>query len=214
MSGAQQVLLGLKRAVSGGPPTFVAAETARRGADLTISKPAGTVDNDVMLALIGSASTGVTPPAGWTEIETVSVHQPYFRAYRKVASGEGASYAWTGADEQLGAILTFRGVNTTTPVDIDGSGTFTAVNNPSAPSVTTTVANTVVVAVQTNNDSGNPATPPSGMTERVDLSDAVGNFSISVATVAQAASGASGAKQFALSFSATGVAYTVALLPA
>ena len=205
---------GFMSAVTSVAPSFIAAETGRRVSDLTINKPTGTVDGDEMLAFIGSASTGVTPPAGWTEIETVSVHQPYFRAYRKTASSEGASYSWTGADEQLGVILTFRGVNAVTPIDIDGSSTFSSVNNPSAPSVTTSMNNTLVIAVQTSNDSANPATSPAGMTERADLSDGVGNFSISASTVTQASAGASGTKQFGLAFSATGVTYTAALRPA
>ena len=213
MSGVQQVLMALHAEAAGGPPTFVAAETARNGgSDLVIDKPAGTVDGDILLAIIAGGLAPTSAPAGWSLIETQEGASPSLYAYIKAASSEGADYTWGGVNTHCGAILTFRGASAT--IDVDGSGTFSGVTNPSAPSVTTTGTNRVVIAAQANNDSGNPASAPSGMTEHADLSDGSGNSSLSVATVVQPSSGASGAKQFGLAFSADGCIYTVALSPA
>lgn len=44
------------------------------GADFTLNKPAGVVTGDLMLAFVTSSQSGtVTPPAGWTAVNTASI---------------------------------------------------------------------------------------------------------------------------------------------
>lgn len=48
--------------------------TPTAGTDFTLNKPAGIVDNDFMLAFVTSTEHGtITPPAGWTAVNTASV---------------------------------------------------------------------------------------------------------------------------------------------
>jgi hypothetical protein len=88
---------------------------------LTISKPSGVVNDDVMIAVIGGkASTlsgwtligGAQPSGGEGSLGTV-------RVFYKKANGEGSSYNWTitqGSD-CWGAIVAYRGCDLSTPVD-------------------------------------------------------------------------------------------------
>ncbi len=202
-------------AAPAGPPSFInAASAVKSGGNVTVSVPSGTLDNDVMVAIVVSAAIDLdTPPSGWTLREQQTGTQPTFAVWTRVASSEPASYTWSGANADVGAILTFRGVSTANPFDIDGAAGPTTSTAATAPSITTSNANAMVIAMQCVNDAAAPTTPPSGMTERVDESAGGGNnFSMSVATVLQAAAGASGAKAFgAYGFSATWRAYTMAL---
>lgn len=95
-----------------GPVQFVAASTqdntAAAVATITVNKPTGTQDGDVMIAFLTRADgTGTwTGPAGWTEVADSSG----VSIYHKTASSEGASYIFTPSQNRrvTGAILTFR----------------------------------------------------------------------------------------------------------
>jgi hypothetical protein len=66
--------------------------------DISLSKPAGTVDGDKLVVVINLSAAGVTltEPSGWTltDSSTASLGS-YF--YEKTASSEGASWNWTGS---------------------------------------------------------------------------------------------------------------------
>ena len=117
----------------------------------------------------------INPPAGWTLIRRVDntpVPSPNSLAvYYKVAgAAEPANYSWTfnTGNGQAGGIISFAGVDTTNPVDIDlGQNTPVGVSH-SAPSVTTTTANDMIVTSHVF-ASAEPWTPPAGMTEAVDV---------------------------------------------
>ncbi|WP_148714450.1 DUF6701 domain-containing protein [Chitinolyticbacter meiyuanensis] len=109
--------------------TQVAASVAQQlvptNSTLTIPVPAGTVAGDVLLAQVtGSANPLIiTPPAGWTLIRSNSqnllaagITQALY--YRVATGSEPASYTFTlsVAAWVAGSMITFRGVNTTTPV--------------------------------------------------------------------------------------------------
>jgi hypothetical protein len=77
------------RSVATGFLTGVSSETNT----LLCSKPAGTIDGDILVAIVGAGDV-LTPPAGWT---TVSAEGFYY----KKASSEPANYTWTCASNQL-----------------------------------------------------------------------------------------------------------------
>src|SRR6266496_711164 len=88
-------------------PTIVAhAETYVFGSTITVAKPTGTANGDVMWAWINLRwnSTVTTAPSGWTLIDsfqqTGGTQGGNWYLYRKVASGEGASYQWTFSQTQ------------------------------------------------------------------------------------------------------------------
>jgi hypothetical protein len=110
-----------------------------------IAKPTGTVNDDVMIALLQSGSgISQTEPAGWTLIGTVDNGSNMKSwAWYKVASGEGSSYSWTddgGSAAPLhGVILTFRGCDISgSPIDNYATATTTTTDPVTTPSVSTT----------------------------------------------------------------------------
>lgn len=198
--------------------TFRADAHARTtGTTLTVSKPTGTVEGDVMIALLAyySALTINSAPAGWTLLTTqTGGTDAGIKVYYKVAgASEPASYAWTisAGDDFVGIISTFYNVNTTTPIDAYGGQGGTTTTTLTAPSITTTVANTHLVYLAGFNDAnvtGASATAPSGMTETDDYAGTLYSWGY-VAGAAQAAAGATGTKAATL---ATGHQYAAVLL--
>ncbi len=207
-----------------------ASFTASAGT-LTITKPAGTVANDVMIASIGFRpnTATITAPAGWTLVRridnasTVSGGAPDSLAiYRKSATAEGASYAWTfaGATDAAGGIQSFIGVDTLNPIDVENGQNTAFSGSHATPDVTTTVANTMLVTSHTF-ASSDTWTPPAGMTESFDVASQGTNNVLGQATegnrVAQAATGATGTKTATIGNSPTnddeGNAHILALKP-
>jgi hypothetical protein len=172
---------------------------------LTISKPSGTAAGDVMVAGIAvrPSTATITPPSGWTlvrRIDNSNSNSNSLAIYTKVAGGsEPASYNWTFSTStgSVGGILTFSGVNTATPVDVEnGQNTANGLSHAS-PDVTTTVANTMLVTFH-GFSSAATWTPPTGMNEAVDVASitvpSASGISLEGNYVAQAAAGATGAK--------------------
>lgn len=97
---------------------------ATRQTSLTVTKPAGTADGDVLIAIIttNNGTVVVTPPAGWTQVSNSPVNATdgaTLAAFWKVASGEGADYAFTvGATTRsiCGWIGAYTGGHQTSPV--------------------------------------------------------------------------------------------------
>ena len=84
---------------------------------ITIDKPSGVVDDDLMIAFIGAeGTTNAFSLSGWTSITTASVgaNELNTTALFRVASSEGANYTFIQTssgenDAQGGAILRFTG---------------------------------------------------------------------------------------------------------
>jgi hypothetical protein len=192
---------GAKSATVGGNADVGNAHILALRPALRIALPAGTVQNDVMIAVIAVQPNTATiaPPAGWTLVNRVD--QPAATAnslavYRRTAgAAEPSSYAWSvsGATFMVGGIQSFSGVDTTTPIDVQ-NGAPTASNvNHATPSIVTTVANTMVVTAHTLSSS-RTWTPPAGMTESYDVASPAPNNAagqaLEGARVVQAAAGA------------------------
>lgn len=110
------VTLALKPGVRG--PTFIAnsavAESGGNKTSLTINKPTGTANNDLMVSFIytNGLAGGITPPAGWTEVldSSMSTESANVQICYKTASSEGSSYNFTTgtATDITGFIVTYR----------------------------------------------------------------------------------------------------------
>jgi hypothetical protein len=160
-------------------------------AALTVNVPAGTANDDVMVASIsvracsntsgGACTLSTTPPAGWTLVRTVDQttgagtggYGNRLFVYQRVAAAEPASYTWTfdgppGHAGAVGAIASFQGVDTISPVVAEaGQATGNSFNH-AAPGIDTgTVTNTMLVATFSNNSAATWSMP-GGMTEMVD----------------------------------------------
>lgn len=203
------------------PGTFRAATSAASVpiTSITVAKPAGVTTNDVLLGAVTVRSAlAITPPAGWTlvrsDVNGSSITQA---VYSRVAGGsEPPNYTWTFAGPvtgTVGAIDAYSGVNTTTPVDVSGGQANASSASVTAPSVTTTVANDMVVGFfGTANDA--TFTVASGMTERTDiLAHTVSDSSAESADVVKATAGATGTRVATASKSAVNIGQLVALKP-
>lgn len=212
-------------------------------ASLTVNVPAGTAADDVMVASIAvrpcsntssaACTLNATAPAGWTLVRTVDQTTGAgtggfgnrLFVYQRVAAAEPASYTWTisgppGHAGAAGAIASFQGVDTVSPIVAEaGQATGNAFSH-SAPSIDTgTTTNTVLVASFSNNSSAT-WTLPGGMTEAADAAslavpDALG-LSLAVGYEPRPAGGATGARTAAHSnppASDTGATHMLALRP-
>lgn len=204
--------------------TWVGSSTNNSGGSgatsLAINLPAGTAAGDVMIAqvsVVGGSGTTITAPAGWTQIvldnSGSAVRQGLY--YRVASAAEPASYAWSFSSSQRNAIgiLTYRGVDTVTPVNASNSSNAGASTSVTAAAVTTTSWNTQIVGFFTVSYGGSSFTPPAGMTERYDAGTFAGpnGVTIEAADVAQAAVGSSGSKTATALNGAANVGQLVAL---
>jgi hypothetical protein len=219
---------------------------ALRPQPLTIAVPAGTLANDVMIASItfrpcsatsgGACTTTITPPAGWTQVNTVTDQTTgggtggfgnRLFVYRRVAgASEPANYTWTlgGTPVHAGAaggMISFSGVDTASPVVAEAGQVTPSLTSHAAPSVDTgAVINTMLVSSHSANSS-TLWTPPGGMTERVDAASlAVPNdlgLALEMNHELRAAAGATGTRTAgwtAPPAADTGITHMLALRPA
>jgi hypothetical protein len=183
---------------------------------LTIAMPTGTVQNDVMIASIAfransgslSSDIGITPPAGWVLVRRMDNPNTTYNGlvvyYRVAGSSESGSYQWTfscsatcstyGFQAAAGGIVSFSGVDTANPINVENGQNTPASYNLFTPNVTTTVANAMLVTSHAvaNADTWQ-SSPPSGMTQAFQVTS--GTEAIQVSWALQAATGPTGQKQ-------------------
>lgn len=205
--------------------THVAATSASGSAQpVTIARPAGVQDGDVLVASFatnGNPGT-VTPPAGWTlapGFPIVGGTNPYQHVYYKAvtnAASEPASYSWTLSTSVAwgGGIAAYRGVDQAIIWDAgpSGAGSGTSSTSAVAPSVTTTVANCYLVGGAAANSSTVTFTPPPSMTERWDTG--AGKANCLADNEVWASADATGTRTFTASASRAWTAWLGALRPA
>src|SRR5438876_3295455 len=183
---------------------FRGAQSASSGSSssatsLAISRPAATVANDVMVASItsrtGSGTPTITPPLNWTLIVNTpdSGNNLAVSTYWKVAGTAAADpgpYSFTVSSSRVaGGISAYFNVDTTNPINASGGQV-----SSSAPSITTTAANTMLVACF-GRAGGSAIGAPSGMTQRFHAETSSStNAASESADAPQAAAGATGSK--------------------
>ncbi len=126
--------------------------------------PAGTVEDDIMIAVVvvtptttfGTAVGGITAPAGWTNVENTAqaTDPPGTRItvfWKKAAAGEAGPYSFTTssgtANGMAGGILSYSGVDPIDPIVSESSQVTTGVGaTATAPSrATGGLTNTMLV---------------------------------------------------------------------
>lgn len=158
------MLPGLASAMGGFPTrSYVQAVATGSGSGtVAISKPTGTVDGDIMVAVMFGGNGGTwTGDSGWTEIIDQGA-TPNLRAAYKVASGEGASYTFTysGSGAEIGFIATLRGLQYDT-----ASASVTTLNGDGSLAITgiTAAGGVLIAAYALFNGTSLAASTPSGM---------------------------------------------------
>ncbi|MBE2224705.1 MAG: hypothetical protein IAF02_24405, partial [Anaerolineae bacterium] len=213
-------VLFVQQTVLAAPPVYGNQATAVSATDvttLTINRPANTAANDLLLAAIATdGSRTIAAPTGWTIINRGnSGGEVSLAVFYKIATGtEPGNYAftWTGGEQATGTIMRYTGVNPSSPINTSGFGTGTS-NAPTAPTVTTTTAETMVVRIFATDDDDNPFAFPTGYSGRVMLESSATDFSVSLglADVQQVAAGATGTAAFGMGATEEWRAVTVAL---
>ena len=205
-----------------GSITYRAASSQTSQDSVSITKPTGTVEGDVMVANIygvGSDTITVTPPSEWMLVSETSVSGQIMATYFKVAgASEPSSFSWsvTGGLQNQGGITTYYGVDTSNPIDSYSNQSNSASTSYTAPSVTTTVDNAMLVGAFGAVAGGNPdtVTPPSEFTERYDVGqNNDGPACLESSDYVQASAGASGDK-VATGQSGVNIGHLIALKPA
>jgi hypothetical protein len=186
-----------------------------------LPKPTGVTSGDALLAAVAvRGAPTITPPAGWTlvrqEANASTMRQAIFV---HVAGGsEPATYTFTfsSAQSSAGGIAAYSGVDPTNPVDAHGGQLNAASTSITAPSITTTGPDRMLVGFF-----GLPAlssmTAPSGMTERYDQTvPATNQFKVTTGSSDQVvtSAGATGTRVALAANSAANIGQLVALRPA
>lgn len=203
--------------------TYISASSADVSSDssIVVTAPASIQNGDILVAFAAVYKYLADPedinlPSGFTEIDVNDTPYTHQTVGWKRASSESGNYTFscTSGSEGVAGIVVLRGcLASGSPVDVYSDTAYTTTNTTvRAASVTTTVANTMLVAVgYALKDTS--FSPPTGMSEAFDHSDAR-NLTASAAYVTQAASGASGDKDFTIGTSAkTKHAFLVAFEP-
>jgi hypothetical protein len=165
-------------------PAHIASSSTSNGSgdsQITVSKPGGTVDNDLMVAFI--MANGVTvssPPGGWTQQVfqpvTLDSNNGWLYCYTKIAASEPGSYNWNmngGFPVDLASISTYRPASSSQPEAANSGQISGNTSTHTALNITTTHAETLIIAAYFLNRSGTNTSavnsPPSGMTNRVNV---------------------------------------------
>lgn len=145
---------------------FVAASTAEAalGLDIILNKPAGTIDDDLMIAVIvGENTLAITAPLGWTLVDshtTLSGTDIYI--YEKRADSEPSSYTFD-VTSSSSAITGYISTHETAEIDVRSAIT----DSETASSITASESGRLLYIAGDYAPAG--WAPPAGFTERVDF---------------------------------------------
>ena len=146
-------------------------------------------------------------PKGWIVLDRLNASNALgcsnsLAVYIRVVTNyleEPTNYVWsfTGTFQAaVGGILGFASVNTLNPINAENgrsnAGVLNSNSASSTPSITTTVADSMLVTVfcVSNNDAWSP---PEGSTERVDVVSSTGFLALAINTAPMPMAGATGA---------------------
>lgn len=141
------------------------------GSSLTLNKPSGTIEGDVMVAhvVVNSASTTITTPTGWTLLrrDNTSGSMASIIFYKVAGASEPSSYNWSFGTSRnsAGGIATYYNVDTSTPIDAHNGQYNQDTSTMTAPSITTTLSNGRLLYIAGASASSS-VSGPSGMTQQ------------------------------------------------
>lgn len=198
------------------PAAVAAVAAAANNGDVTVSRPTGTTDGDLLVAIAFSdpddPTFTIVAPSGWgLEDEDTGPGGCRCLVYTKEASSEPTSWTWTMSAGTSNGVHVLR-VTGAAGIEIAPvfGGSSSSTTSHVAPSVNPAEANSLLICGTMEIYAGSGVathTPPSGMTEQTDL--APSDFSpgyqySSVATQQLSGSGATGTKTFTSSISSVG----------
>ena len=189
--------------------------SATSGTSAQVNKPANTAEEDFMMALLASTigsdtngSTMFSAPSGWTNehdyTQNAASGQHIYVYWKVAGASEPSNYNWTWTDScgWVAQITTFRGVDTTSPIHVEGAVNQESSSSPMSPSVTTIVDNAMVWLYDICDAVVVPAAggAPSGTTwiDQTEVASPGNGIGISTAYFVQASAGATGNRNWTL----------------
>jgi hypothetical protein len=198
-------------------------ENGAGSTSVSIAMPTGTVQNDVMIAIMASrAGTGtITPPSGWTQINTTNSTTTIMSStfYKVAGSGEAGPYVFSvTSSKAAGIIASYSGVDTTTPIDAQGMQANASNTVMTAPSISPVTSNTWLVGAYSN-ATGTTFAAGSSMSLRGQTTSSGGGSAGTKITVGMqdlsiSATGATGTKTMTATSGAINTGHLIALRPA
>lgn len=155
------------------PDTITFVASASNGGDaaaVSLGRPTGVATGDVLIAAFLTRTTTAVnqAPTGWSLLTTIGSMRVYARTAEE---SEPTTYTWTLGSQQrwAGGIVAYRGA-AANPIDAVAAAASSGTQSLLAPSVTTSVDQTMLVVLFGSHHRGAIA-GPAGMTERWDLED-------------------------------------------
>lgn len=207
-------------AIGTGTGNVQTASGSSSAESVTITTPTDAVTNDLLVAYVLTATAKTVTSSGWTSVragtgDTSACELEVFYRYHD-GSSPNYEFAWTGGGNTacMGGMVRVTGAATSSPIDVSAVKTDNSFSaSQVAPSVTTTVADTLLLCVFGQIVGAYTYTTPSGMTE---VADATGGSSdsCSLHKLDVAATGATGTKTATVSSSTWCVGISLAIKPA
>jgi len=120
---------------------FAEAKSLTAVTEISINKPAGVVEGDLMVVCIAKRFTATVSCSGWTTIQEGTNAAIHIATMYKIAGdSEPASYtfSWVLPGQIYSFIMRITGHDSSTPINISGLGSGTSAS-PTCPTVTTTL---------------------------------------------------------------------------
>ena len=134
---------------------FSGAQSGGNVTSLLINTPAGTVEDDLLIAVVttdGNQSASLAPPGGqgWTALDVSQEGSAVtLGAWWKLAgASEPASHTWTwgGSEAAYGHMTRITGHDTATPIEVSAIGGGSSAN-PTAPALTVTFPGSLILRI-------------------------------------------------------------------
>lgn len=202
-------------------PALRDARFAANASTSTVVVPRpSTVSGDVLLAVVSArGNPTITAPSGWKQVREDRQGTTLKQIVYVKAAGisEPSSYTWTlsRAIGAAGAVMAWSGVDTSAPINAHGGLANAKSTTLTAPSISSTVGGTRLVAMF-GTFPHNPIAPPSNMTERGEVASTAGQYDLTLEAADGVAtqSGSTGVRKATSKYAQPSIGQLVALAPA
>ena len=198
--------------------------TASSGNSVSVNKPSGTQEGDLLIACYTTdgSHTLSAPDSSWTLLVggrgNSSDNTPSFGVWYKIATAsENSSYTFDcGRNEShYVVLLRYTGHDSSSPINASAIANSTGSYYPTAPTITTTIDDCIILRVFGADDDDTPYSVPSGYTERYNgvSSTGYGTCGGAGADAVQSSAGSTGTAFFTTNASEEWMAATIAIAP-
>lgn len=206
--------------------TYVNVSSLTTPFNITVTKPTGTVDGDILFVWIGwyAAVTIDSVPSGWNLLGQYIANTDRYALYYKVASSEGANWVWsftaTAKVRAVCSCYTSGDFNASDPIDVVSNTAYrTSDANCRAASMTVALVNSPLIYwggcySTASKTYTKPSVPTTGWVEDDDAGSTTPDFWTEVCSFIWSGSGATGIMSATISAALiTKHAFAVALKP-